>query len=150
EVAKAALRLYAVRQVQKGITPPRANEPRQARVEHGRIVELGHVRHPNRPVAAIRAVAAQRPIGLSERRHLRNTGNRLASIFQTDQRGPNRDAADEVARAVDRIDDPAITGCARLFTMFFSEETVAGKSRQESRAKQSLGLAVGQGNRALV
>src|SRR5262249_40360052 len=63
---------------------------------------------------------------------------------------PDGDATDEVARAVDGIDDPAKAGLARLVAKFLAQEPVVGKRFEERRADYLFRLAVGNGHGRLV
>src|SRR5262249_58499909 len=57
---------------------------------------------------------------------------------------------DEVARAVDGVDDPAEAGRARPVAVLLAEEAVVGERPAQGGADGLLGLAVGDGDGALV
>src|SRR5207247_7764454 len=70
----------------------------------------------------------------------------LATLLQCDQRRPEPDAADEVLRAVDRVDDPA-----HLVRSVPAELLAEGAVRREGASEdlddRLLGFAVGPGDR---
>ena len=76
-----------------------------------------------------------------------HAGHRVALVRQPDQRAPERDAGDEGARAVDRIDDPDMVARRVLGAELLAEYAVAGILGPDQRADGLLGLAVGLGHR---
>src|SRR5262249_37471277 len=92
----------------------------------------------------------QRPVGVAQARHVGDAGDLLAPVLQADERSPDRDAADEVARAVDGVDDPAEAGGAGRVPELFAEEAVLRKRRVQRRPQRLFRLAVGDGDGALV
>ena len=79
-----------------------------------------------------------------------NAGQLFALVFQADECAPDRDVAEKIARAVNRIDDPAIAGRAGGIARFLTQETVVGKLAQQGGSQQCLGLPVGHRHGTLV
>src|SRR5207247_180441 len=69
--------------------------------------EFADFRDLKAPLTPIGTVATQRPVGVSQRWRFDHAGQRFALVLQADEGAPDRNAAEEVARAVNRIDDPA-------------------------------------------
>ena len=57
----------------------------------------------------------------------RDAGDLVILVLEADQRGPDGHAADEVAGAVDGVDDPAKAGGPGRVTRFLAEEAVVRK-----------------------
>jgi hypothetical protein len=74
-------------------------------------------------IVAVRALAARRPPALAQRGRRGDADNRAAVPLERDERRPDRDPADEVPRAVDRIDDPA--GVRLLAAALLAQEAFA-------------------------
>src|SRR4029079_10914485 len=74
----------------------------------------------------------------------------LPAVFEADEGGPVGDVADERPRAVDRVDDPAVSGRRRRVAELLAEEPVAGEGGGQLLPKGPLRVAVGDGDRALV
>ena len=72
--------------------------------------------------------------------------HRIALDGQPDQRAPDRNAGNEGARTVDRIDDPDVVARRILRAELLAEYAVVGDARPDKGADRSLGLAVGLGN----
>ena len=104
--------------------------------------ELGHLRHPDlagvhERLAGERAAVLGRPPAAAERGRRDAAGDDLAGLLERDERRPHRDAADEVGRAVDRIDDPAAlvrSGGPLDLALLLAEHDVAGPGGLELRA----------------
>jgi hypothetical protein len=79
-----------------------------------------------------------------------DAGRNFAAVFQPDQHSPQWIAAHEVARAVDRIDDPAAAAAGVLARAFFPEQSVLWKIFLERGGDQPLALPVGYGHRRIV
>ena len=63
---------------------------------------------------------------------------------------PLRNAAHEVCRAVNRINDPIITRSAVLAAVFLTNDAVIGPLRFNGRAHQRFGVLVGVGHQVLM
>src|SRR5262249_53985256 len=74
----------------------------------------------------------------------------LAAVFEADQRGPERNAAYEVPRAIDGIGDPPEAARAGRFTGFLAEEAIGRKLAQQQGAQPLLRLSVRDGDGRLV
>src|SRR5262245_19296304 len=98
----------------------------------------------NPAIIAIGAIAAQRAVGLIHRWQTGNSCSRLTFVFQPDQRRPDRHTANKAARAVDRIDDPAVAGIARRIARLLAQKTIFRKLAEKDGTQQVLGAAVGQ------
>ena len=72
------------------------------------------------------------------------------SSSKRDQRGPHRDAADEVLGAVDGVDDPLAAGENRCATELFTEHDIVGPLRRQRVAQHLLDRPVGVGHRGQV
>ena len=70
------------------------------------LLERRHGRHADGMPVREGAPPPGRPPAAAERRRGDHADHELAVELERDQRGPDRDAADEVRRAVDRVDDP--------------------------------------------
>src|SRR5438105_4050881 len=112
EVAIAPFGLNPARQILKLLSPACADEPCHACMEESGLSQNTNLGHVDAAVPAKSTVAAQGSIDLAERRHVDDPGNLLTFIFQTNERAPQGNAPDEVARAVNGVDDPAETGGA--------------------------------------
>jgi hypothetical protein len=99
-------------------------------------------------VVAVRALAARRPPALAERRRGGDPDNRPAVSLERDQRRPDRDPADEVPRAVDRVDDPARGGL--LAAALFAEEALARPTLRDRGPQRLLDRTVGVRDRRQV
>ena len=115
-----------------------------------RLVERRDIGDADAAFVAVSAVAAQGAKDLLHGRHADDAGDQFALVFEADERGPDRDAADEAAGAVDRVDDPAIAGGAGRVAEFLAEEAVVGEFAEQDFAHQIFGAAVGHGDGALV
>ena len=71
------------------------------------------------------------------------TGHGIAVDRQPDQRSPHRQAGNEGARAVDRVDDPHMPTRHVLAAMLLPEDAMIGVFRRYQRANRPLGLTVG-------
>ena len=101
-------------------------------------------------VVAIGSIATQGTITVAQDGDVTEPGNRIIVKLQADERGPEGNAADKAAGAVDGVDDPAVAGGSGLIGMFLAEETVVGKVPGNDAADFRLGVAVGDGDRAFV
>src|SRR4029453_2243581 len=70
-------------------------------------------------------------------------GDDLALALEADRDGEVRHAVQEVGRAVERIDDPAVAAVALGLAAFLAEEAVLGAGTRELGAQRALGLDVG-------
>ena len=93
---------------------------------------------------------AQSVKGLAQGGHLGHAGDQHALVFQADEHRPQGNAADETARAVDGINDPAKAGRAGPLAVFLAEKGIVRKLAEQQRAQERFGVAVGGGHRALV
>ena len=66
---------------------------------------------------------------------------------QGDQIGPERQAGDEGAGAVDRIQDPDVVGLRPVLAIFLADDPVIGISGCDQGAERRLCLTVGLGDR---
>mgnify|MGYP006163418511 CR=1 FL=1 len=69
---------------------------------------------------------------------------------EADQRAEQGQAGDEGFGAVDRVEHPDILGVGPDGAMLFAEHAVLGHMALEQVAHRRLGLAVGDGDRAVV
>ncbi len=148
EIAEAALPLNSSGQIDKSFLPPRLKKPRQARIKHDRFGERRDLGNVEAAIVAEGAFAAESAISLAHSRHARHAGNLLLLVLQANEGGPKRNAADEIARAVDRIDDPSEAGIARSIARFLAQKAISGKGAQKASSQQGLRLAIGQSDRA--
>ena len=72
------------------------------------------------------------------------------NLAHGDQRAPQRDAAHERLRAVDRIDDPPAPRLLPNGAELFAEDAVVRETRADPVARAVLGAAVGDGDRRAV
>jgi signal transduction histidine kinase len=91
-------------------------------------------------VVSVRALASRRPPPLAERGRGCQADERAAVALERDERRPDRDPADEVPRAVDRIDDPARVRL--LAAALLAEEALAGAAFGDLAAERLLDGAV--------
>ncbi len=111
-----------------------------------RVGQLGALAHPDRPLAVPRqqARAGGRAdedlarIGLADRAQ-----HRTSLMAQADQGGPQRQAGDEGARAVDRVQDPDELGVRAVFAILLADHAVIGIALGDQLADRRLGAAVG-------
>ena len=97
--------------------------------------------------AFIPGLAADRVEQFADEGLRHHAGHGVAFVGQPDQRAPERDAGDEGARAVDRVDDPDMVARHVLRTELLAKYAVAGMLGADQRADRLLGLAVGLGHR---
>src|SRR5207342_3818811 len=86
------------------------------------------------------------PPALAQCRRADDADHRLALIDEGDQGGPDRDAADKVLGAVDRVDDPAAGTVART-AEFLAQDGVAGTGPGKLAANGLFSGLVGIGDR---
>src|SRR5690606_14268863 len=67
----------------------------------------------------------------------------VALLLEREQHAVERHAADEAARAVDRVDDPAPVRPGSHLALLLAHEPVVGEARLDQRAGDALRLAVG-------
>src|SRR5207253_7969502 len=91
------------------------------------------------PTPANRGPALAECRGGSERR------DQLPSALDGEQRGPDGNAADEVMRAVDRIDDPARLAVSRLRPELFAQQAVMRELGGNTVPQPGLDLGVSLG-----
>src|SRR5207302_1057560 len=130
KVAEAALPLRPPGQAQELLLAAGFGEPAEARIKELRLAEGIDRRDAQLAVAAVGAVADQGAVGEAQRRNDGDAGDGFALVFEAHERGPDRDAADEAAGAVDRVDDPAVAGLAGGVARLFAEEAVGGKGAE--------------------
>ena len=70
-----------------------------------------------------------------------------AVVAQSQQDAPGRHAADEGARAVDRVDDPAVARVAVDRAVLLADDAVIGEARAQAFDQEGLDLAVGDRDR---
>src|SRR5712691_8203302 len=113
-VAEAALAQRAVDQSCEAVPPARLADDAEPRMQERRLLERARRRHTDALAIQECAAAAPGRVHLVGDRIVDDTGRDLSRLLEADQRGPHRDAADEVPRAVDRVDDPpAVLGASR-------------------------------------
>src|SRR5205823_13163323 len=108
------------------------------------------VGHPDPAVVLVGAIPAEGPEELAVGRGVGDAGDHLAAVFEADQGGPVGDVADEAAGPVDRVDDPAVAGGPWRAAELLAEKAIAGERGRQSGAQRLLGVAVGNGDRAVV
>ncbi|CAD5138930.1 protein of unknown function [Microbacterium sp. Nx66] len=91
------------------------------------------------------AVSRRRPPPSTERRHADHADPWHTVDRESDHRAPQRDAPEEVRRAVDRIDDPLPRGAA-LGAELLAEDAVVGTFLLEESADRALRGEVGVGH----
>src|SRR5437879_1471923 len=106
------------------------------------MVEGCNIGDTDTAAASIGAIAAQSAISEPHGRHVRDAGNLLALVLQPDERSPDRNAAHKTARAVNRIDDPAVAACAGRVAGFLAEEGVVGKFVEQSLTQKRLSFTI--------
>ena len=72
------------------------------------------------------------------------------SMRERDQRAEQRPAGDERLGAVDRIEHPDELGVDPVVAMLLAEDAVVGMGGGDQLAHRRLGLAIGDGDRAVV
>ena len=87
---------------------------------------------------------------LVDRGKVRRAGEHLLPLGHRDQRAPERHAAHEGLRAVDRIDDPPAPGARARLAELLAEDAVLGKARLDPRARAPLRRTVGDRHRRAV
>src|SRR5215469_4010287 len=114
--------------------------------DHG-IAEVAPRRDAKAPVVEIGAHPLLRPEHLVARRLIDDAGDDLALALQGDRDAEMRDAVEEVERAVERIDKPAMlaVGADRLAALLHEEAEARARLLQLG-ADQFLGLEVGRGD----
>src|SRR3954464_1163043 len=127
-----------VEETRSAVTPP--GEVGEGQAGRGEVIDSGDGDTPLRIAeGGERAFAGARPPPTSERGGADDADDGGAVDEQGDQRAPHRNSADEVLRAVDRIEHPLPTtesGCA---TEFFAENRIVGSMRGDRRAQQLFG-----------
>src|SRR6202041_496816 len=86
--------------------------------------------------------AARCPTGLTEQRQMRHPRNHFAVRLQSDQYAPQQVAAHKVTGPVDGIDNPPPSAARRLARAFLTQDSILWKHLFDSRADQSLALAI--------
>jgi len=71
-------------------------------------------------------------------------------IFKRKQIGPQRVAANIIARAIDGVDDPAAPVARLHQRAFFTQHTIVGKMAGQQSGDGALAFAVGHGHGRLV
>ena len=122
-----------------GDSPPR--ELARARVAERRVLDPADRGDVDPAVVAVGALAARRPPALAERRGGRDADHRPAVALERDERRPDRDPADEVPRAVDRVDDP--TRVRLLAAALLAEEALGRPPLCDRRPQRLLDRVVG-------
>ena len=97
--------------------------------------------------AAVIDEGAAAPFGgveLVHRRIVDDAGDQLALSLERDRDGEYRDAVQEIGRAVERVDDPAVLAVIAVDrAAFFHQEGIARPRTRELGVDDFLGLAVG-------
>ncbi len=92
-------------------------------------------------VAMCPAATAGR-IELAEHRQIHNAHDHVALRFERDEIRPQRIAAHIIARAIDRIDDPAPSAAGFGARAFFAQNAVVGKRVAQHARDHPLALAI--------
>lgn len=146
EVAEAARAVDAAEQAAQRLRWRRLAPPETA-VERQRVVEITHRRHVQPPVAFERAGATRRMPPGPQRRGAHQARHDVALFLEREQRPEHGDATDEVARAVDRIDDePRRAIAAGRGALLFAEHTKTGMSLPDDRAGRFFDRVIGLGH----
>ena len=145
----------ADRPVAGHVVDDRVRERRAREIGEGRQAEHGPVAaidggDADPALAAEGAPAAHGPVELALGRQVADADDDLAVRLETDQVAPGRKAADEIARAVDRVHDPATAAAPGVARTLLAQEAVVGKGRAQLAHDQPLALAVGHGDRRVV
>ena len=101
-------------------------------------------------LAAPGAEAADAPVDFFESGEGGDTDFDDAIDFEGDEIGPEAVFADEVAGAVDGVNDPAAAAGGFLGSAFLAEESVVRKGGGETGDEEFFGFAVGDGDRGVV
>ncbi len=72
--------------------------------------------------------------------------HRPAVVFEADQRAPHRQAGDEGARPVDRIEHPDVFGILTFAAVFLPEDAVVGIALADHPSHRLLRRLVGDGD----
>ena len=145
-VAEAPLALRRVDEPGEAVPVATLPDDAQPRVHEEAPAELAHVRDPEALAVPVRPRTPTGGIDLGRHRVMDDAHRDFATLLQCDQRRPEPDAADEVLRAVDRVDDPA-----HLVRSVPAELLAEGAVRREGASEdlddRLLGFAVGPGDR---
>src|SRR5206468_523388 len=76
-----------------------------------------------------------------------HAGNGVSVDGEPDQRPPYRQAGNEGARAIDRVDHPDMPARNVLAAVLLAENAMVGILRRYQRPDSALGLAIGLGDR---
>ena len=111
-------------------------------VRQRRVVERRDIGDPARlsrgqRLAGPRAAALRRPPASAEGRRRDDAGDDLVLDHQADERRPDRNAADEVLGAVDRVDDPAARAPAASCPLSSPSTASRGRARPRVRRMDS-------------
>ncbi|MNV36035.1 hypothetical protein D3C71_1274980 [compost metagenome] len=146
--AKAAQRALAAQRV-KTLPVGRTKGVRRRGVDAG-LRQLLTPAGPHGLAIALRLLACQPRPALTQHRQIHEPQHGLALVQQGHQRAPQRRSSDEALGAVDGVDHPHVLGVQPLAAMLLAQDAVHGCLRLQHRAHRGLGLAVGNGDRALV
>src|SRR5581483_130116 len=114
----------------------------------GRVGEASDLQDADGLAVAESALAARSPPAVAESRRGHDPAHELAVTLEREQRRPDRHAAEEVPRAVDRVDDPA--NRARVLALLLAEDALAGPGLGDPLAQRPLDGPVGVGHRRQV
>src|SRR5580658_1648558 len=102
------------------------------------------------PAVPVSTFAAGRCIHLTGRRKVGEADSYLPMFFQTDQYAPGAGAADEVARAVDRIDNPLAAVARFAGGTLLAKQAIVGKRAQQLLHDEFFACPVGDRHRRFV
>ena len=95
-------------------------------------------------------IAPELPCTACPNRQIHDTQHDFAAGLQCDQVGPQRIAAQVIARAVDGVDDPAPSAAGFTPRAFLAQDAVVGKRGCQDFRNQPLAFTVGRGDRGVV
>ena len=133
EIAHTPCHPRTLRERDESIADALFEEALGARVAHDRVLDPCHAGDMNRLPVEVGALAASAPPAPVQCRCADDADDELAVALEPDQRCEHRNAAHEIPRPVDRIDDPPNRAGPGL-TALLAENCVARPLRVDTRA----------------
>src|SRR2546426_4122148 len=140
-VAEAALAIGGVDQTDEAVPAARAAQEAEPGVDQVCLAEIADVRHANALAVEEGATTPARGVELAGHRVVDDADRDLARFLQRDQRRPHGDAADEVLRPVDGIDDEAAIARPALAELL-AQEAVVREGAAKDFDDHLLGFAI--------
>src|SRR6266542_3634669 len=148
-VAEPALAIGRIDQPEEAVPVARLAQEVEPGMPQVRRAEITEIRDVDGLAVVMGAAAPPRRVEVAGHRVVDDAGDDLPRVLERDQRGPDGDAANEVLRAVDGVDDPPSLGTA-LRAELLAEDADVGEGPAEHRDDRLLRLAVGLGHRGEV